>query len=108
MPDSLEAALDELTGSKGSVPGLSAVVVRGPEVLWAGASGYADLERREPAARDTVYLWFSMTKIATATVVCQLAERGMLGLDEPATNYLPELTSRTPITIRHLLNHSAG
>ena len=49
-----------------------------------------------------------MTKITTATVVCQLAERGRLGLDEPVTAYLPELTSREPITIRQLLNHSAG
>ena len=108
MPDGLQAILDDLTGAKGRVPGLSAVVERGPEVLWAGASGYADLERREPAAPDTVYLWFSMTKITTATVVCQLAERGRLGLDEPVTAYLPELTSREPITIRQLLNHSAG
>jgi len=104
----VQAVLDELTGPKGPVPGLSAVVVRGSEVVWAGASGRADLERGEPATPDTVYLWFSMTKIATATVVVQLAERGVLGLDEPVTNYLPELTNREPITIRELLNHSAG
>ena len=107
MPN-LQAALDELTGPKGPVPGLSAVVVRGREVLWAGASGYADVERREPARLGTVYLWFSMTKIATATAVVQLAERGRLGLDEPVTTYVPELASPEPITIRHLLEHSGG
>ena len=104
----MQAVLDELTGPKGPVPGLSAIVVRGGEVVWAGASGYADQERREPAAPGTVYLWFSMTKIATATAVVQLAERGRLGLDEPVTTYLPELTSSPPITIRNLLQHSAG
>ena len=106
MADAVQAVLDELTGDR--VPGLSAVVVRGNEVLWAGAAGYADLERREPARPDTVYLWFSMTKIATATAVVQLAERGRLGLDEPVTAYLPELTSEPPITIRNLLEHGSG
>lgn len=104
----MQAVLDELTGPKGPVPGLSAVVVRGRDVLWAGAAGYADLERREPARPDTVYLWFSMTKIATATAVVQLAERGRLGLDEPVATYLPELTSEPPITSRNLLEHSGG
>ena len=61
---------------------------------WAGAAGYADLERREPARPDTVYLWFSMTKIATATAVVQLAERGRLGLDEPVTAYSPRADER--------------
>ncbi len=106
MADAVQAVLDELTGDR--VPGLSAVVMRGNEVLWAGAAGYADLERREPARPDTVYLWFSMTKIATATAVVQLAERGRLGLDEPVTAYLPELTSEPPITIRNLLEHGSG
>ena len=45
---------------------------------WLGAAGVADVERAIEANPSTVYLWFSMTKIATASVVVQLAERGAL------------------------------
>jgi CubicO group peptidase (beta-lactamase class C family) len=89
VAEALQAALDELAGPNGPVPGLSAVVVRGSEVVWAGASGYADLARRVPAAPETVYLWFSMTKIATATAVVQLAQRGLLGLTSPSRPTCP-------------------
>ena len=102
----MQAVLDDLTA--GRVPGLSALVVSGKDVVWSGASGNADLERREPTGPETVYLWFSMTKIATAAVVVQLAERGTLALDDPVTTYLPELTSSPPITVRNLLQHSSG
>ncbi len=82
-------------------------------VSWIGAAGLADIEQRRPATEATVYLWFSMTKIATATAVVQLAERGKLGLDEPVATYVPEFPhsphgSRSPATICHLLSHSAG
>ncbi len=106
----LQPILEELIRA-GKVPGLSAAVVRDDAVSWIGAAGLADLEQRRPATEATVYLWFSMTKIATATVVVQLAERGKLGLDEPAATYVPEFPhpgQGSPATIRQLLSHSAG
>lgn len=106
----LGAALDGLAG--GSVPGLSAVVMRGDRVIQERASGRADISTGQPAAPDTVYLWFSMTKIVTATAVMQLVERGRLGLDDPVADHLPEFpTPRAgwpPVRVRHLLSHSAG
>jgi CubicO group peptidase (beta-lactamase class C family) len=58
-----------------------------------------------------VYLWFSMTKLVTATAVVQLAERGGLRLDDPVGGYVSEFPSDDRgrrVTIRHLLSHSAG
>jgi CubicO group peptidase (beta-lactamase class C family) len=101
---SLQAVLD---GTVGKVPGLSAAVVREGEVVWIGASGLADVARQVAAAPGTVYLWFSMTKIATATAVVQLAERGLLELDEPVKHHVPQFPSEA-VTIRHLLSHSSG
>ena len=85
----LQPILEELIRA-GKVPGLSAAVVRDDCASWIGAAGLADIEQRRPATEATVYLWFSMTKIATATAVVQLAERGRLGLDEPVATYVPE------------------
>jgi CubicO group peptidase (beta-lactamase class C family) len=104
----LTASLAATAGGK--VPGLSAVLVSGDRVAWAGAAGLADLALKRPARPSTVYLWFSMTKIVTATAVLQLAERGALDLDDPVVEYVPEFLAGggAPVTVRHLLSHSSG
>jgi CubicO group peptidase (beta-lactamase class C family) len=51
--------------------------------------GLADLRSRRPAAARTIYLWFSMPKIVTATAVMQLVDRRQLDLDGAAAEYLP-------------------
>lgn len=71
----------------------------------------ADIERANPADADTVYLWFSMTKLVTATAVLQLADRGLLDLDRPVANLVPGFPDSdrgNRVTSRHLLSHSAG
>lgn len=96
------------------VPGVAMVVV-GPEGVRArGAVGYADLTSRTPMATDVAGPWFSMTKIATATLALSLAHEGILELDGPITETVPDVGILRPaewarkITPRHLLQHSAG
>ena len=91
-------------------PGLSLAVVN-PGEIWSEGLGLADIEAPTAAGADTVYLWFSMTKLVTATAVMQLFERGKLGLDCPVRHLVPEFPERADgarVTIRHLLSHSAG
>ena len=106
----LDAVLRQLT--KHTVPGLSVTVMQGDRVLAEDAVGLADIARRQPVTLDTAYLWFSMTKILTATAALQLAENGRMRLDDPVAEYLPEFpTPRSgwPIVqVKHLLNHSSG
>jgi CubicO group peptidase (beta-lactamase class C family) len=103
-------ALQQL--SERSVPGLSALVVGGGRGAVAASAGRRDLTTNASATSDTAYLWFSMTKIVTATAVMQLAERGRLSLDDPVEQFLPEFpkprTGWPEVRVRHLLNHSAG
>lgn len=68
-----------------------------------------------PLAVDetTVFHWASLTKTFTATILMQLAERGLVELDAPVRTYLPELRLDDPtvldeVTLLHLLNHTAG
>jgi CubicO group peptidase (beta-lactamase class C family) len=69
----VESRLRRLMASR--VPGLSVAVVRAAGVRWRCGLGLADLATRASATSDTIYLWFSMTKIVTATAVVQLADR---------------------------------
>jgi len=91
-------------------PGMSLAVVK-PGEIWSEGLGLADIEAPTAAGADTVYLWFSMTKLVTATAVMQLVERGKLDLDRPVRHLVPEFPERADgarVTIRHLLSHSAG
>jgi CubicO group peptidase (beta-lactamase class C family) len=93
------------------VPGLAAAVV-GPEgVRSTYGFGVTDLERREPVDEHTPFLWFSMTKIATATAAMRLNGLGLLDLDAPVSTYYPPFAmvrQRTAVTVRQLLSHSSG
>jgi CubicO group peptidase (beta-lactamase class C family) len=93
------------------VPGLSIAVVKGERLVWARGFGSADLATPTRATAQTSYLWFSMTKIATATAVVRLAEEGAIDLDAPADEYFrgfKVVSQPKPVSVRHLLNHSSG
>jgi CubicO group peptidase (beta-lactamase class C family) len=108
--EALEALLQEKIHTEG-VPGLSVVVVKGDQVAWKRGFGFADLATSTPATPQTSCLWFSMTKIVTATAVVRLAEEGKLDLDAPADEYYPGfkvVSQPAPVSVRHLLSHSSG
>ena len=121
--DRSELALDQLRATihplmrEHHVPGLSIAVTSDRELLYAKGFGWADLAHQRPATADTGYLWFSMSKIATATAAMRLADAGRLDLDAPVTAFLPSYRARSLIRrrghrpeprIRQLLNHTAG
>lgn len=89
MPaDRIEAIAEEIA-SAAHIPGISIAVAAPDKVLYAGAVGYADLARRRRARPEDQYLWFSMTKIATATAAMRLHADGVLDLDAPIGINLP-------------------
>jgi CubicO group peptidase (beta-lactamase class C family) len=97
--------------SSGKVPGLAFAVASPMGLEYAGAAGFADLAARRPATVADQYLWFSMTKIATATAAVKLHADGLLDLDAPIGTYLPGYRPHPRYghpTMRQLLTHSAG
>jgi len=60
------------------------------------------------ATPDTVYQWGSIAKLVTVTAIMQLREKGLVDLDAPISRYLDYFPSEYAITVRQLLNHSAG
>jgi CubicO group peptidase (beta-lactamase class C family) len=109
----LEAYLDQIVRF-GRPPGLSLAIVKAGRVVYQKGFGFADGPRRIPARPDTVYRWWSMTKIPTAIAILQLREQGRLSLGDPVAKYLPFFSVHYPspaspvVTVRHLLNHSSG
>jgi CubicO group peptidase (beta-lactamase class C family) len=109
----LDAYLAALTAF-GTPPGLSLVVVKDGRVVYERGFGLADRPKHVAATPDTVYGWWSMTKIFTAAAVFQLQEQGKLSIDDPVVKYLPFFkvtypsAASRPIAIRNLLNHSSG
>jgi CubicO group peptidase (beta-lactamase class C family) len=98
----------------GKAPGTVLIVV-GPEGVRArSAVGLADLATRQRMTPEAAVPWFSMTKIATATLAVRLAERGTVDLDAPVLPLAPAMRSLRPsewgerITPRHLLQHAGG
>jgi CubicO group peptidase (beta-lactamase class C family) len=63
------------------------------------------------AMTTSIPTWMaSITKLMTGVLVMQFVDRGLLNLDAPLDQYLPELGSSKPclITLRHCLTHTAG
>jgi CubicO group peptidase (beta-lactamase class C family) len=92
------------------IPGLSVAVVR-PDGATTAAAGCAELSTGTPVTVDTRFLWFSMTKVATATAAMTLVDRGRLDPDAPLSDVLgtPATAAwRFDPTARQLMSHTAG
>lgn len=98
--------------ASGAAPAIAVAAVRGGRVSFLDASGRSDLATGQAATPETAFLWFSVTKVVTATAVMQLAERGLVDLDRPVRAVLPAFEVENPyggeVTVRHLLSHTAG
>lgn len=91
-----------------STPGIGIAVVIDGELAFAGGIGTRDLAGNEPLPDDARFYIYSITKTLLATIALQLVERGALSLGRPVQDYLLEYPVKTPITIRQVLNHTAG
>jgi D-alanyl-D-alanine carboxypeptidase len=90
-------------------PGLSLAVVRDGRTIKAQGYGFANLELKAPATKETVYEIGSISKQFTATAIMMLVEDGKIHLDDSITKYFPEAPQAwRGIMIRHLLSHTSG
>jgi len=95
------------------LPGASLAVYSEKEGWWAGAQGYADLEKKLPMTNCHLQYLQSVSKSYMAVEILQIKEQGKIDLDAPMTKYLPAKYSKyiknaDAVTIRMLLNHTSG
>jgi methyl acetate hydrolase len=107
----------------GVAAGFCAMAAHHDAIVYSGGAGTRD--GASPWTEDTIAWLASMTKSIVAVAALQLVERGVIGLDTPTADVLPELAAawvlegydedvprlrqvRTPVTLRMLLSHTAG
>ena len=122
---SIDKLFSQAVESK-AMPGIVAVAATDKGALYEGAFGKRELGKDAPMTVDSVVWIASMTKAITATAAMQLVERGKLSLDRPASEVVSSLAAakvlegfdaagkprlrapKRPITLEHLLTHTAG
>ncbi|CAN5180205.1 serine hydrolase domain-containing protein [soil metagenome] len=89
-------------------PGANVTIIDSLRGTWHGASGHADIDTLAAMTPNASSYIYSITKTFTAVRILQLSERGALALDDQVAAHLPELEKLPAISIRQLLNHTAG
>jgi CubicO group peptidase (beta-lactamase class C family) len=99
---------------KYDLPSVAVALIDDQEVVYKQAYGLANLETKKPATLDTVYKLGSITKLFTGIEIMRMYEEGLIDLDAPITDFIPEFSinsrfsSSEPITIRSILAHRSG
>jgi len=128
-PDKL-ALLDEYIEDyidKGIIPGGTFYISHKGKVIYDKAKGYSDIDKEIKYKRNDIFRLASMTKAFTSVAIMQLFEQGLISLDDPVSNYIPDFKNMTilkdyddetdtyttipaknEMTIRHLLTHTSG
>lgn len=121
LDQAMQAQVDQ-----GKLAGIDMLIYQDGEVVHRKLTGYQNLESRTPLAEDTLYKIFSLTKLITGTALLMQYDQGKFQLDDPVEQYLPQLKglqvasedgpdgqpitepAQHPVTIRELMNHTAG
>jgi len=105
---------------KGMFPGAVTLVARNGEVVHFEATGYLDAAKTKPIQKDSIFRLASMTKPIVTVAAMMLVEQGRMKLNDPITNWLPELKDlkvetpdgdvplQRPIQVHDLMRHTAG
>lgn len=126
LNQSLDTILQNTVQGRNAVAGVVAGVTDRDKVLYLNHAGLRDLDTQTAMSNDSVFAIFSTTKAITTTIALQQYEQGLLDLDAPAKEYLPEIAElkvlkgfdasgqqilqepQHDITTRMLLLHTAG
>ena len=115
----------QTTIGSGDYLGAVTLISRNGSVVDWRTYGHRDLAKKTPMTQDSIFRIYSMTKTVTTVAVLMLLEEGKLGLEDAVGKFIPEFTNtkvfsggtadapqmravKRPITIRHLLTHTAG
>jgi CubicO group peptidase (beta-lactamase class C family) len=107
-------SLDERMAHYG-VPGVAITVIDDNGIAWTRVHGLADREAGARVRRDTLFQAGSVSKPVAAFAAIRLVQYDKLSLDQPVNDRLTgwripdsEFTQKSPVTLEHLLSHTAG
>ncbi|MFO8145968.1 MAG: serine hydrolase [Gillisia sp.] len=97
------------------VPGVSIAVIKDYKIAWIKSYGVMDKESQLPVTPQTLFQAASISKPVTAYGALKLVDQNKVELDENVNTYLKswkltdnEFTTKKKVTLKNLLNHSAG
>jgi D-alanyl-D-alanine carboxypeptidase len=93
---------------KNKTPSINYAIFNRDNIIHQFISGYADVNNKIKAGKETIYNAYSVTKTFTALAILQLAEQKKLDINLSAKDYFPAFPYSAGITIKQLLTHSAG
>lgn len=99
---------------KHHLPAMALSIVEEEEILFQEARGFIDLENKIPATAQSLFKLYSVSKAFTALEIFREIEEGMVDLETPISEYLPEFSIQsrfgdlTPITVKDVLAHRSG
>lgn len=110
---------------RGELPGTLAAIGKGQEAAVFLGAGTTAMDTSTPVGPDTLWRLYSMTKPVTGIAAMILIDEGKMRLDQPIADFIPAFANmkvqdvpdgsltavhpaKTPITVRHLLTHTAG
>ena len=93
--------------------GMSFALVDGQDLIWSEGFGFQDREKGRQATADTLFMIGSVSKTFGCATVMQLVEKGLVNLDAPMSDALPEFSIKqrfegSTITARTILTHHSG
>lgn len=92
-----------------NIPGLQLAVINKGKIIKVGNYGFSNLQDKVPVKSKTLFPINSMTKAFTGVALVQLAEDGLLSLDDQIGKHLPDLPQKwKPIKIKQLMAHTSG
>lgn len=90
-------------------PGVVALVADRGQIIYTGATGYANIEKRTAMKTDYVFNMASVSKHFTAMAVLMLEGEGKIKATDAITKYIPELPAYAKkVSVRHLVHHQGG
>ncbi len=112
--------LNESLTRSGRVPGIVTLVARNDKIVYENRSGVRGVDDNQPIAMDDIFRIYSMSKPITAVAIMQLYEKGKFRLQDPVSEFVPELKelsvyddgeirpAKSEMTMHQLLTHTAG
>ena len=105
------------------IAGAVVLVANKEKVLDLETLGYSDAPAKKPMAGNNLFFIASMTKCFTATALLMMMDEGKVDINDPVEKYLPEFKGQMveeaankghphppqhPITVKEVMNHTAG
>ncbi|WP_327721484.1 beta-lactamase family protein [Streptomyces sp. NBC_00490] len=103
----LDKAIEKVRRQAG-IPGVVAGLWMPGKGSYVRATGVADTATRKPMTSDVFVRIGSETKTFTVTALLELVDDGLVGLDDPISQYIHGVPKGHRITLRHLAEMRSG